>query len=108
MGYSFLTFKTLHYENFKNVPVNEIDSIVSNNEYENSFQKRIIKFIFRNKEIRLTNEFEEAKEKIKETVEEIFNSTVPITEEETKQLFEPEFIIEKMTLVLQEYLSEND
>jgi hypothetical protein len=41
-------------------------------------------------------------------VEEIFNADVVIGEKDTEALFEIDFIIEKMTPVLQEYLSENE
>lgn len=100
--------KKIKYENFKDVPFNEIEKIISDKNYENEYQKRILKFIFNKKEFKLTNEYIEAKEKIKDTVEEIFNSEVIINESETEHLFEKDFILEKMTPVIQEYLSENN
>ena len=100
--------KKIRYENFKNVPFNEVEKIISDKDYENEYQKRTIKFLFNKKEIKLTNEFQEAKETIKDTVEEIFNSEIIVTESEIDSLFQTEFILEKLSPVIQEYLSEND
>ena len=96
------------HENFENVPFEKVEKLIKDTDYELSYQKRIIKFYQNKKEVKLTNEYEEAKEKIKETVEEIFNSNVVIKEDDIDSLFKTDFIIEKMTPVLEEYLSENE
>jgi len=96
------------YENFKNVPFKEFEKLIRDTEYKQDYQKRIVKFLLNKKEVKLTNEFEEAKDKIKETVEEIFNSNVIIKEDDIDNLFKTDFIIEKMSPVLEEYLSENE
>jgi len=93
-------------ENFKNVPIDSIEETINDTSYEEHYQKRILKFFFGKKEVKLTNELDEAKDKIKSTVEEIFNSEVVITEEDVDKLFDLDFIIEKMTPVLQDYMSE--
>lgn len=95
-------------ENFKDVPIDLIEETINDTSYEEHYQKRILKFPFGKKEVKLTNELDEAKNKIKSTVEEIFNSEVNITEEEVDKLFELDFIIEKLTPVLQDYMSEMD
>ena len=100
--------KKIRYENFENVPFKEVEKIISDKDYETEYQKRTIKFSFNKKEIKLTNEFQEAKDTIKETVEEIFNSEVIINESEIESLFHTEFILEKLSPIIQEYLSENE
>ncbi|MBE7686506.1 hypothetical protein F7647_10640 [Tenacibaculum piscium] len=100
--------KKIRYENFRDVPFNKVEEIISDKNYESEYQKRTIKFLFNKKEIKLTNEFQEAKEIIKETVEEIFNSEIIIHESEIESLFDTEFILEKLSPIIQEYLSENE
>ena len=100
--------KKIKYENFENIPFNDVEKIISSTGYESEYQKRVLKFIFNKKEFKLTSEYVEAKEIIKDTVEEIFNSEVSVSESEMETLFETEFILEKMSPVIQEYLSEND
>ncbi|NJW53565.1 hypothetical protein [Salinimicrobium oceani] len=95
-------------EKFQNVPFEDAEKLINDKEYEKDFQKRVLKFILNKKEIKLTSEYVEAQETIKETVEEIFNPDVIIGEVETEKLFDIEFIIDKLTPVLQEYLSENE
>jgi hypothetical protein len=100
--------RKIRYENFENVPFNKVEEIISDKDYESEYQKRTIKFLFNKKEIKLTNEFQEAKEIIKETVEEIFNSEIIVNESEIESLFHTEFILEKLSPIIQEYLSENE
>ena len=100
--------KKIRFENFENVPFNKVEKIISDKDYESEYQKRTIKFLFNKKEIKLTNEFQEAKDTIKETVEEIFNSEIIINESEIESLFRTEFILEKLSPIIQEYLSENE
>lgn len=100
--------KKIKYENFKDVPFDDIEKIISSTDYTREYQKRVLKFFLKKKEFKLTNEYIEAKATIKNTVEEIFNSEVTVSESEIETLFETDFIIEKMSRVIQEYLSEND
>ena len=100
--------KKIRYENFENLPYSEVEKLISDKDYESEYQKRTIKFLFNKKEIKLTNEFQEAKDTIKETVEEIFNSEVIVNESEIESLFQTEFILEKLSPIIQEYLSENE
>ena len=100
--------KKIKYENFENVPFEDVEKIIENKDYESDYQKRVLKFIFDKKEYKITNEYIEAKETIKDTVEEIFNTEVIISEPEIESLFEIDFILEKMVPVIQQYLSENN
>lgn len=100
--------KKIKYENYENVPFEDVEKIISDTEYESEYQKRTLKFIFNKKEIKLTNEFVEAKKIMKDTVEEIFNSEIGINDSDIENLFETEFILGSMSSIIQEYLSEND
>ncbi|TVZ22803.1 hypothetical protein JM84_1715 [Dokdonia sp. Hel_I_63] len=99
--------KKIKVEKFENVPSANIEELISDDIYENNYQKRIISFFINKKEIKLTNQFLEAKEKIQNTVEEIFNSEIVVNESETDSLFETKFILEKLSPIIEEYLSEN-
>lgn len=102
------SLKKQKHENYKNVPFEKVEKLIRDTDYEQSYQKRIIKFHQNSKEIKLTNEYEEAKDKIKNTFEEIFNSNVDIKENDIDSLFKTDFIIKKMIPVLKEYLCENE
>ncbi|MDT0651910.1 hypothetical protein, partial [Autumnicola edwardsiae] len=85
------SLKQIKNEKFQNVPFDEVEKLINDKEYEKDYQKRILKFILNKKEIKLTNEYVEAKAAIQETVEEIFNSDVVIGEAETEKLFNINF-----------------
>ena len=99
-------FRKQKEDKFENIPYQKTEEIINDGSYESEYQKRVVKISVGNKEYRIsTDSMSEARSKIQETAEEIFNETIGITETELKErIFEVEFIVEKLTPVLQNYL----
>lgn len=93
-------------ENFENVPLNETNDILLDNNYEDEYQKKEVKIINGKREFKLIRE--EAQSIIKETVEELFNYRLVVSENDLEKIFEQDFIISELTNVLQLYLSNNE
>jgi hypothetical protein len=100
-------FRKQKEDKFQNMPFESTEEVINDCSYENEFQKRIIKISIGKKEYRITREQRsDASDKLNEAVEEIFNESIGITETElNERIYESEFIIEKLTPVLQNYLS---
>ena len=62
------------------------------------------------KEYRIKHMLHEANEKIQDTIERIFNASVEVTKEEmdNKKIYDAEFIVDKLTAVMNNYLSYGD
>jgi hypothetical protein len=99
-------FRKQKEDKFENMPYERTEEVINDFSYENEFQKRTIKILIGKKEYRITREQKfEAADKLNEAVEEIFNESIVITETElNERIYEPDFIIEKLTPVLQNYL----
>lgn len=66
-----------------------------------------MKWTIGKKEYKISRQqIDEVKQKIQTTVEKIFNERVSITETELNKIYDPDFVIEKLQVVLQEYLCE--
>lgn len=94
-------------QNFKDMPFDTMQSLLSDSDNEENYSKREISFIFGKKEYRLKREIiRDAEETIKETAEKIFNASSAITQEELdSKIHHTDFIVEKMTAVISNYLS---
>lgn len=99
--------KKVRTEKFSNVPISNFQKLINDTNYTGDFSKRIIKFFLKKKEIKITDEYLDAKEKIDQTVEEIFNSSIVLEENEIDLIFNNDFIFEKLVGVLNEYLEDN-
>jgi hypothetical protein len=99
-------FRKQKEDRFENMPFATTEEVMNDFSYEDEYQKRIIKVALGKKEYRITRDsLNEAKGVIQETAEEIFNETIGITETELKEkIYDIDFIIEKLTPVLQNYL----
>lgn len=93
-------------EIYRNLPFERTNEIINDYSYQEKFRKRIVKILNGKKEYRITREesIKEAQEVINEAVEEIFNASIAITETElSNSIYEPEFIISKLSDVLINY-----
>lgn len=99
-------FRKLKEDKFENMPFESIQEVINDLSYEDEYQKRTVKIGLGKKEYRITRDaYNEAKEKIKETAEMIFNESIGITESELKdKIYKIEFIIEKLTPILEKYI----
>lgn len=100
-------FRKQKEDKFENMPFKSIEELLKDLSYESEYQKRTVKITLGKKEYRITRDaMIEAKGIIQETTEEIFNETIGITESELKEkIYNVDFIIDKLTPVLQNYLS---
>ncbi|MBN2348625.1 MAG: hypothetical protein JXJ22_07310 [Bacteroidales bacterium] len=99
-------FRKQKEDKFENMPFNETEEVINDLSYEDDYQKRVVKVTLGKKEYRITRDsLYEAKGIIQETAEEIFNEAIGVTETELKdKIYDIDFIIEKLTPVLQNYL----
>ena len=95
---------------FKNMPFEKVEEII-NEPCGEEYQTKTTKVFWGKKEYRISKEMvqniKEAKEELKETAEKIFNMSAPITQIELdeKSVHNQDFIIEKLSGALSNYLS---
>ncbi|MCU0352044.1 MAG: hypothetical protein MUF43_14650 [Flavobacterium sp.] len=102
--------KTINELVYEDLPSENAIELISpeDNLLKKGFQA-IKRFLLGKKEFRVTQTYEEATERIKEVVEEIYNSDTIITEEDLqKNVYETNFVIDKFKPVLSEYLNNNN
>ena len=91
---------------FKNMPFQTMQELLEETDNSGEYQRKETKLIIGKKEYRISKEiFNEASETLKETAEKIFNSTISITQEEFEKIYNTDFIVEKLSAVLTNYLS---
>ncbi len=100
-------FRKNKEDKFENMPFESTEEVINDKSYVHEFQKRIVKIFVGKKEYRITHEQKlEADGKLKEAVEQIFNESIGITETELNdRIYDTDFIIEKLTPILQNYLN---
>jgi hypothetical protein len=100
-------FRKQKEDKFENMPYEKTEEVIKDFSYETEYQKRIVKILIGKKEYRITREQkQEAADKLNDAVEEIFNESIGITETElNERIYDTDFIIEKLTPVLQNYLN---
>lgn len=98
--------KTINEMLYEDLPSeNAVELISTKSSIKNGFQA-VKRFLLGKKEFRITQIFEEANEKVKELVEEIYNSDSIITEDDLQNnVYETTFVLDKFKPVLSEYLN---
>jgi hypothetical protein len=91
---------------FKNMPYQTLSALLAEPE-DTEYQRKETKLIIGKKEYRITKELiNEASEELKETAEKIFNAIASITQDELdNKVHNQEFIMEKLSAILTNYLS---
>jgi len=91
---------------FKNMPYQKLQDLLAEPD-DAEYQRKTIKLISGKKEYRISKELiNEASEELKETAEKIFNATTSITQDELdNKVHNQDFIMEKLSAVLTNYLS---
>lgn len=92
-------------ESFENIPFEQTEELISDDTFEDGYNKREIKVTIGNQEYKISKELNEAKEKVNSLVEEIFNSKFGIKESEINEMYDNEFIVNIMTQVITNYLT---
>lgn len=94
---------------FKNMPFERIEEIIEDNTFQAEYQTKEIKIIAGNKEYKIIDKLEEAKEIFKKSAEQIFNATASITELDLEnKIYEKDFILSKLEPILNNYLNSSE
>ncbi len=100
--------KKVKEDYFKNMPFENTQELINDNSIGEGYDKKEIKVIIGKKEYKITNDQKrDAKDGLNQLIEEIYNEASGITESDLKTLYEPEFIISKLSPVLENYLKSN-
>ena len=92
---------------FLNMPFKEIEELIRSP--FNEFKQRIIKLIVSKKEYKITQEHKaDAQHGFNDLVEQIFNMSTIIYEDELEKLYENDFVTLKLKTVLEHYLKNGD
>lgn len=94
-------------QNFKDMPFDTMQDLLSDTNNAENYRKRETFIHFEKKEYRIKREIiNDAEATIKETAEKIFNASSVITQDELdNKIHQTDFIVEKMTAVIGNYLS---
>ena len=92
---------------FKNIPRETMIELLADKTEDEDYHQKKTRIIIGKKEYRIQKDLiNEAGEELQETAEKIFNATSSITQEELDtKVHNPDFIVEKLTAVLINYLS---
>jgi hypothetical protein len=93
---------------YKDVPLEKINEIIADITFVSKFHRRVLKICKGKHELKLEQEYiDEAKSKVKETAEELFNFSTEVSssEVETNEIYQTEFIVNKIQPVLENFLN---
>jgi len=92
---------------FENIPADIAEQIFNDDGFIHDYNKKQVKFLLANKQVfTMTKEY---RENLKKTLEDSFNYSFPVTQDQIKDdIFKKDFIIDKLGDVLQNFLSIND
>ena len=92
---------------FSNMPFEEIEELIRSPFHD--FKQRIIKLIVSKKEYKITQEHKnDTQHGINDLVEQMFNMSTIIYEDELHKLYDNDFVILKLKTVLEHYLKNGD
>lgn len=101
--------KTIKEYTYRNVPEQDAKKLLSAKNYVKKGSKVVKRLLFGKHEFKVTQQFvesnKEAQEKLRETIEEIYNEKTQISEKDMKEnLYDLEFILGKFETILKNYL----
>ena len=100
--------KRVKEQEFKNMPFDIAQDLLNSNE-DTGFERKVTKMTIGKKEYKISKEeIANASEEMKETAEKIFNATATIQQDELDSIYKNDFIIDKLTGVLNEYLKNDN
>ena len=90
---------------FQNVPSDIVEGIINDDTDEEDYQTKETQIRLGKKEYKIKHIRQEAAEELRDTIERIFNERVEVNEEEinSKAIYDTDFIIEKITTVINNY-----
>lgn len=102
--------KKEEYRNFKNMPFNTMQELIADTSEDGNYQKKETRIIHGKNEYRISKSLiAEAGQELNDVAEKIFNASTEITESELeKSVHEKKFMIEKMSGVISNYISNDE
>lgn len=99
--------KKEEFRNFKNMPFETMQEMIADTSEDGNYQKKEISIFHGKREYKISKQLiSEAGEELSETAEKIFNATSAITHKELEEkLHVLDFIIDKMSAVISNYIS---
>lgn len=95
-------------ESFENLPLDQTEDLINDDNFNDGYNKKELKLTLGNKEYKISKELKEAQDRISSVVEEVFNSKIAIKETELDKIYNKDFIVEKLTDVVTNYISGTD
>lgn len=89
---------------YEKIPSDKFESLLAE---KDNFNRRLIKFIQNNRELRITEERKNDLNKFSQTIEEIFNTQITIDNSEIDKMFDNDFIVKNLNTVLKEFIKES-
>lgn len=89
---------------YENIPSEKFETLLAD---KDNFNRRIIKLIKNNRELRITEERKQDLNKFSQTIEEIFNTQITFDESDITKMFDNDFVIKNLNSVLKEFIKES-
>ena len=99
--------KKEEFRNFKNMPFETMQELIADTSEDGNYQKKETSIFHGKREYKISKQLiSEAGEELSETAEKIFNATSAITQKELEEkLHDQDFMVEKMSAVISNYIS---
>ncbi len=88
---------------YENIPTDKFEELLNIRE---GFKRRVLKVIGINKEIKITQERKDDLQRISDTIEEILNSNLTFLESDIDNIFENEFIVKNLNIVITDFIKQ--
>ena len=89
---------------YENIPSEMFEDLLAD---KDDFNRRIIKLIKNNREVRITEERKSDLNKFSQTIEEIFNTQITLDDLNIIKMFDNDFIVKNLNSVLTEFIKES-
>lgn len=89
---------------YENIPSEKFEDLLAE---KDDFNRRVIKFIKNNRELRITEERKNDLNKFSQTIEEIFNTQITLDDSNIIRMFDNDFIVKNLNTVLTEFIKES-
>lgn len=99
--------KKEEFRNFKNMPFETMQELIADTSEDGNYQKKETSIFHGKREYKISKQLiSEAGEELSETAEKIFNASSAITQKELEEkLHDQDFMVEKMSAVISNYIS---
>jgi len=89
---------------YENIPSDKFENLLAE---KDNFNRRVIKLIKNNRELRITEERKNDLNKFSQTIEEIFNTQIKFDDLDINRMFDNEFVVKNLNSVLTEFIKDS-